>query len=380
MSKIRKAAAAFDENRIRMIGAALLSAEGFTQTEIAERMHLSQPEVSRLLGKAAAGGLLRAQPTFLPKSVEAAELAQARKLVAGDFVEVEKEVRKLAPEKFFFRLHTVAAKDLQAFYDQAARHVAGLLQGDWIVGTLWGVTIDRIIEGVTRYAEPRRNSGLRALPLAGDPLYLLNQENQQFSASALAAKLELAFTGRTRPELPSLNGVPAYISRQLMTDQRKAAVLNDFIAAIPGYHRIFGPAGYIHRIDTVLTGVGVFAPSQQHVTATFLREREAQEGPDFNKLRNLILGDFAGILLPKNRITPDERRLVDSFNEGWTGVSLDHLKEIARKAKAVSPPGVITVAFSSEKKGGILRESLRRGLINHLVVDEALATELADPL
>lgn len=367
----------FDQARIKMIGCALLRSKGFNQTAIAARMHLSQPEVSRLLTAATSAGMLRAQPTFLEESIDPAELAYALQQVAGDFLELEQQVRKLVPADVFFRLHTVSAKDLQSFYEQAARHVAGLLNGDWIVGTMWGVTIDKIIDGVTRYARPSHNSGLRAIPLAGDPLFLLNQENQQYSASVLAAKLERAFTGKTRSDLPSLNGVPAYISRQLMTDQKKAAVLNDFIRAIPGYHRIFGPIGYVHRVDTVLTGVGVFAASPQHVTATFIREREAQEGDDFAKLRNLVFGDFAGILIPKPRLSADDKALVKSMNQGWTGVTLEQLKNVACKAKASAPPGVITVAFAAEKKTAILRESLRRGLINHLVVDEELAAELA---
>jgi DNA-binding transcriptional regulator LsrR (DeoR family) len=379
MSKHRQPAPAqvFDEARIKMISCALLRSQGFMQVDIAERMHLSQPEVSRLLDRATRDGVLRAQPTLLEEKVDAAELDLARQRVSGNFLEVEKQVRKLAPAGLCFRLHTVSAKDLQAFHDQAAQVVANLLSGDLIVGTMWGSTIDKIIDGVARFARPSSNSGLRALPLAGDPLYLLNQENQQYSASVLAAKLERAFVGKTLADLPSLNGVPAYISRQLMTDQKKAAVLNDFIRAIPGYHRIFGPIGYVHRIDTVLTGVGVFATSPQQTTATFIRERERQEGTDFARLRDLIWGDFAGILLPRNRISAADKNFVKSMNQGWTGVTLDQLKEVARKAKTGSPPGVIAVGFSAENKTGILRESLRRGLINHLVVDEVLAKELA---
>ncbi len=368
-----------DEARIRMISCALLRSQGFTQVDIAERMHLSQPEVSRLLERASTDGMLRAQPTFLEERVDVAELDLARQRVAGNFLNVEMQVRKLVPAGLSFRLHTVTAKDLQAFHLQAAVVVANLLAGDLIVGTMWGSTIDKIIDGVTRIARPSRSSGLRAIPLAGDPLYLINHGNQQYSASILAANLERALTGKARPELPSLNGVPAYISRQLMTDQKKAAVLNDFIRAIPGYHRIFGPIGYVHRIDTVLTGVGVFATNPQQTTATFIREREKQEGDDFARLRNLIWGDFAGILIPRNRLSAEEKAFVKSMNQGWTGVSLEQLKEIARRARTGSPPGVITVGFSAENKTGILRESLRRGLINHLVVDEALAKELGRP-
>jgi DNA-binding transcriptional regulator LsrR (DeoR family) len=365
------------EARIRMVACALLRSQGYNQEDIAERMNLSQPVVSRIVTAAIQARLLQAQPTFLPQNASPAEIKQAQRRYAGKHSDLEQKIRTLVPRGLCFRLHTVAAKDLHAFCEQAARHVAGLLTGDLIVGTMWGSAIERIIDGVTRYAQPSKRSELRAIPLAGDPLFLLNQENQEYSASALAAKLERAFTGRTRSDLPSLNGVPAYISRSRMADRKKAAGLMDFIQSIPGYHLIFGSIGYERQVNTVLTGVGVFASSPQQTTATFIREREAQEGPEFAPLRQLILGDFAGSILPKPGLRPAQNDLVAGLNLGWLGISLSQLKRVAREAKTTSPPGVITVAFASDNKAAIVRESLRRGLINHLVVDDDLAQQLA---
>lgn len=363
------------ETRVRIVACALLRSQGYNQEDIAERMNLSQPVVSRLVTAAIQANLLQAQPTFLAQNATPAELHLAQERYAGKHADLEKRIRELVPRGLCFRLHTVAAKDLQSFCDQAARHVAGLLTGDLIVGTMWGSTIDRIIDGVTRYAQPSKRSELRAIPLAGDPLFLLNQETQQYSASVLAARLERAFTGRTRSDLPSLNGVPAYISRQRMSDPATAATLKDFIQTIPGFHRIFGPIGLEHQVNTVLTGVGVFAANPQH-TATFIREREAQEGDDFAALKKYILGDFAGSILPKPGLRAEQLREVESLNLGWLGIQLGQLKRIARQARTTSPPGVITVAFTGDK-AEILRESLKRGLINHLVVDDALALTLA---
>jgi DNA-binding transcriptional regulator LsrR (DeoR family) len=163
-----------------------------------------------------------------------------------------------------------------------------------------------------------------------------------------------------------------------MSDKKKAGVLRDFIRDIPGYKRIFGDGGYVHSLDTVLTGVGVFAANSQH-TATFIREREAQEGAEFDKVRKLILGDFAGWILPKPGLRTSDAELVNGLNQGWMGISLEQLKKVAGKAKLTSPPGVIAVAFGPENKAGILRESLKRGLVNHLVVDEKLAKQLVEP-
>jgi DNA-binding transcriptional regulator LsrR (DeoR family) len=363
--------------RIRLIACALLRSQGFSQSDIAERIGMSQPEVSRMLQAAITKNLLRPHPSFLRENVTAEEFERAEALYGGTFSALEKEARALVPRGVTFRLHVVSATDLPAFCEQAARHVTDLLaDGSLTVGTMWGSTSERIINGVTRMARPSKGSEIRAIPLAGDPLYLLNQENQEYSASVLAARLERAFTGRTRSDLPSLNGVPAYISKTLMADKKKAVVLHDFIRNIPGYKRIFGEDGYVDALDTVLTGVGVFATNPLY-SATFLREREAQEGPDFEEVRPLILGDFAGSILPQPGLRAKEIELVAGLNQGWMGISLEQLKKVASGGKVKSPPGVITVGFGPDK-AGILAESMKRGLVNHLVVDEQLARRLVD--
>jgi DNA-binding transcriptional regulator LsrR (DeoR family) len=366
------------EERLRLIACALLRSQGFSQTEISQRIGLSQPEVSRILQTAVTKNLLWPHPTFLRDSVGADELKQAEAIYGKEFDDVQTRVQSIVHRGVDFRLHVVSATDLNTFCEQAARHVADLLaHGPLTVGTMWGFTSDKIIEFVGRYARPSRGREFRAIPLAGDPLHLINQDNQVFSGSALAGKLETAFTGGKRPDLPSLNGVPAYISKALMSDKKKASVLWDFIRNIPGYKRIFGKGGYVHDLDTVLTGVGVMAINPVH-TATFIREREAQEGPAFEKARPYILGDFAGWVLPRPGLKAPASELVAELNQGWTGISLEQLKHVAAKTKSKSAPGVIAVAFGTEDKSGILRETIKRGLINHLIVDEKLAGQLVE--
>jgi len=365
------------EERIRMIASAHLRSQGYNQVDIAERVGISQPEVSRLLTKAVGRKLLRPHPTFLRESVTDAEFNEAEALYGSAFEHLEAKSRKLVPRGLEFKLHVVSAADLTSFCDLAARHVAALIADRaQVVGTMWGSTSDKIIDGITRYARASRGSSLRAIPLAGDPLYLINQETLDFSGSALAGKLELAFTGRKLADLPTLNGVPAYISQALMSDSKKAKVLRDFYRNIPGYKRIFGEGGYVHDLDTVLTGVGVMSADPQH-TATFIREREEQEGAAFERARPFILGDFAGWMLPKPGLKTTENDLVEDLNQGWTGISLDQLKTVASDAPKKSKPGVIAVAFGTEK-AAVLRETIKRKLINHLVVDEKLAGHLVE--
>lgn len=371
------ATAAYDESRISMIACAMLRSQGFNQTDIAARLHISQPEVSRLLTKAAREGVLRVHPTFLSTNVSEGELEAAKKEVAADFVALETKIRQRVPSEVPFRLHVITAKDSPTFFEQAAMDVAELLTGDLIVGTMWGLTVDKIINGLSRNARPTLRYDLRAIPLAGDPLFLLNLDNQQYSASALAAKLELALTGDTRSDLPSLYGVPAYVSRQLLGGEDRAAVLDDFIHSLPGHRAIFGAGGFVHRVDAVLTSVGVISDNHPQKAAAFIRERGAQHPADLPRMQATILGDFAGNLIPKRGLNKSDREFVDGLNKGWTGISLEQLLQIARKAKTTSRPGIVTIAFSAEEKAFLLRESLRRGLINHLIVDERLAHELA---
>jgi DNA-binding transcriptional regulator LsrR (DeoR family) len=293
---------------------------------------------------------------------------------------LEAKIRQQVPNEVPFRLHVITAKDSPAFLEQASGHVAELLTGELIVGTMWGMTINKIISGLSRHTRPRHRYNLKAIPLAGDPLFLLNLGNQRYSASALAADLEVALMGETDPELPTLYGVPAYVSRQLMRGDDRASVVDEFIHSIPGYLSIFGAGGYVHKIDAVLTSVGVFSANHPHKAAAFIRERGVQNPADKPRMEAAILGDFAGNLIPKPGLNASDREFVESLNKGWTGISLDQLLQIARKAKTTSRPGIVTIAHSAEEKATLLSEALRRGLINHLIVDELLATELSEPL
>src|SRR4051812_3309727 len=68
------------ERRRLMIAVAYLSSEGKLQSQIAEMLHLKQPEVSRLIHYAIEDKILRDTPTLRRDGVSDAELAEVRQL------------------------------------------------------------------------------------------------------------------------------------------------------------------------------------------------------------------------------------------------------------------------------------------------------------
>jgi DNA-binding transcriptional regulator LsrR (DeoR family) len=274
-----------------------------------------------------------------------------------------------------FRLHVIPASHVDQFCDAASRHLANLLESDQMtIGTMYGKTVSQLIDGIGRYrAATGDRGGIRVIPLAGDPLYLLNQQTQEVSASHLAAKLERILVGASR-DLPSLTGVPAYVSWDFVSDPKKHVVINEFLKRIPGYAQIFcgidGPP-YIEQLDTVISGVGIITSSEKS-TAAFIRERELQDKEKFSSRKHLVLGDIAGVLLPKPELSDADKAKLDDLNQGWKGVQLNHLRNVARRARPGGPTGVIVAAFSKEK-APIVREAVIRGLVNNLVVDDSLA-------
>jgi hypothetical protein len=271
---------------------------------------------------------------------------------------------------------------------------------------MFGSTISALIENVAEHRErlpTRIPQTTGVIPLAGDPLFMMNQYQQPFSASMLAARLEEVLTGRRRPDYPSLSGAPAYISTQFMTTG-KAAVACEITNMLPGYERIFGrrliervenvtpgrdlPAGatgaMIDQVDTVLTGVGALGTGKpgelSETTGVFIRERVAQEQsarPDCAAIiLRAALGEFCGHLLAQPAVSSNDSRVLDELNLGWTGFSLEDVDRVARGATPEGSPGMVVAAFGASK-APIVAEVLRRKMVNVLLIDGQLAKELA---
>ena len=111
-----------------------------------------------------------------------------------------------------------------------------------------------------------------------------------------------------------------------------------------------------------------------------LKVRMASSDIDAAMLRELVVGDIGGILIPMPTLTATKKQRVDEINDMWTGLSLDRLAAIAKRAvSGRGLGGVIVIAFGREKLESIV-QSVQMGLVNELVIDHELEKALSEAL
>ncbi len=388
------------EHRLMAIAAARMRSEGLTQAKIAKRLGKSQPEVSRLVTYAQSHKFLARSPSFLSQNVEEADLREVdRRWFVHE--KLRKALLGAAPAGHYLDVRVLPDKE-EAFAAAAATCVAQLLRRARLIGIMWGRSVERLVsqlQGALDLPPRRKPPRVQCIPLCGDPVHLMNQRYVGYSASSLAGLLGKALQGQAaqrtrRSDLPCLVGVPAYLPRSLL-QQIGTAAWQGFIQGIPGYRAIFGPANgngrpLVERVDTIISGTGIIvsgsdevdhhsAPArrvQREKTGDFIRERlELEDGVTKQALAELIFGDIGGWLLRRQRLSPADQLEVDSLNQGWTGITGEHLKRVARAAKAGGAPGIILLA-AGRAKAEMVAEIVRQGLVNQLLLDSSLTNAL----
>jgi DNA-binding transcriptional regulator LsrR (DeoR family) len=375
-------AIAKDQFDILALAAARLSSEGKKQQEIAQHLGVSQPDVSRLLRHAEKEGWLRLKPLFIASAASQDLVRQADEKFFS-FAALKEKMDDWASGKVRCNVRVIHTSDRVQFGRAAADRVAELIVPDpmvEVVGVLWGRTIDEVVKGMEARSEkpPREKGPVNFVPLCGEPLYLENLQNLNHSASALAARLEVAFNGKSTKDAPSLAGVPAYLSTKFAG--QKSETIREFISDIPGYGMIFGrgnrharrPECLINRLDAVITGVGTVDAEAREYIGTFIQERMAQEKLDAKTLAEWVYGDIGGILIPRPQLRGFARKRVEQLNQGLTGIEYDDFKAVASRSEK---PGVIVIA-SSPAKAEMIREIIKQGLVNQLIIDRASADGL----
>jgi hypothetical protein len=155
------------------------------------------------------------------------------------------------------------------------------------------------------------------------------------------------------------------------TDMRTS--IRRFISDTAGHHRVFsGPEALINRMDMLISSVG---SSNTPVLGSF-EELVKAGGLKANDLRQLVIGDLGGILIPKTGLSKSKQTLIDELNELWTGIKTEHVLGIAERAFAdPSKSGVVVVAIQAER-GDTAFELICRGMVNELILDHAAAAQL----
>ena len=338
----------------------------------------SQAHVSRLLKLAEAQGYLVTRVQFVGDDLSEEDIAQLERLheprpLALALERLERREGVVAPRVSVFdsgsRADSAAAHAgrRRRFGKAAAGRLLELLDGARSVGVTWGSTVAGLIEGLgsLRFG-PGGDEELLVVPVCAE---LLGLAAPEYSSSRLSVRLD-EIVNRAPRERFSLAGVPAYIPDRY--GREKVAAIREFVADAASYKAIFGGQEPLaERLDGLLTSVG----SSEQPIGGGTAELLAAGRIDANTLRSLIVGDIGGALIARESRTPDERARVDELNAMWTGISLEHIRGIARRGIARDTPGCVVVAVGSER-ASVAFEVVRRGLVNEMLIDQDLAQAL----
>jgi len=292
--------------------------EGLPQREIAARLSLSQPRVSRLLKRAAQTGVVRT--VVVPPAGVHADLEDALRSAYGliDAVVVD------GGEDVIPALGAAAASYLEAT----------LTAGERIGVASWSATLMAAADALQRPTSARAAAVTQLVGGVGNPAV-------QFRATALTARLA-ELTGARAVPLPA----PGLLRSAKLRD---ALVLDPAVAgAMAGWD----------ELSLALVGVGGLAPSallEQSGNAICLDEAE--------RLRGLgAVGDICFRFFDA-----DGRPLQSELDHRVLGITPERLRTIPRR---------IGVAGGDPKVPAI-RAALRGGWINVLITDTASARRLA---
>jgi DNA-binding transcriptional regulator LsrR (DeoR family) len=390
------------EVSIDALAAAALSAQGKTQIEIAATLELSQSAVSRYLRDVQ--DYLWIERRFQWDKLEPSVQQEVRRRMSPR--EITERVARLAKEhdQPAPTVHVVPVGEKQdkgsqfeTFAAHAAVELRNLLEDvQGRVGVAWGSTLwhtTQALRAILPQRPLRELAPIEFVPLCGDPLIDASKDQESYAdrtSSRIVSDLSEAVNGdKSRPAWLGL--VPAYIP-PVFTRKGEIQVIDRLIDLVPRYPEIFGPrtgdpphppiAGDLHMI---ITAAGPSKRPRGFGTNALLGldQKQTQE------LAENIYGDIGGVLLPRLKDAPGKRGdksaphpLVRELTNRWTGLRLEHLKACSARAfseRSRSRPGVTLLCFG-DSHVEVVKEAVRTGLVNQLIIGSDLEEALAAAL
>ena len=368
-----------------MLAAAFLASEGANQAEISRKIELSQAVVSRLLKRSRDEGYLVKELRFVERNQGELQQAQLRAHKHPLVTKLDRLFQH--SKKFRAPLLRVFPDDVPGmsleqrrleFRRQAAPHLKTLILRAKTCGLTWGGMLWNILESLrtTENRTPWINHGhIEFVPLCGESH---SKAPTHFSSSNLASEFSRLVNGDKSLAL-SLGMVPAYIPEKFPHDE--LAAIQAFVRDSRPYRQIFidgqnGQQPLAYNLDMIVTSVGK-------------RDRPFGFGEDtlieydtgsLRELSSLIAGDLGGVPLERSGLTKTESDKVKELTMRWQGLQLEHLESCSLRAHEqrdplTGKPGIVVVSRGVARAPAIY-EGVKKGLINHLLINEDLAAAL----
>jgi DNA-binding transcriptional regulator LsrR (DeoR family) len=293
-----------------------------TQNQIAERLGLSRPKVSRLIRQARREGIVQIRVTSPPGSFTEMEqqLEERFGLLEAIIVEVDTS--------------TDSAVVAQELGDAAAEYLIRSIQDGDVIGVSWGTTLKAMVNGLP----PIETTDVHIVQLIGG----LGPPEAEIHATELCRRIAHMLGGRL-----TLISAPGIVSG---LDVKEALLSDSHI------HHAFS---LFETITTAYVGIGVPLPTSVVMRdGTIIAPEQLEELLTLNAVGDIALRFFDACGEPVNA----------SFDEHVFGISLDTLRQIKR---------VVGVAGGPEKRTAVYG-ALLGDLVNVLITDQHLAQQLLD--
>ena len=365
---------------------AVLAAEHMMpQADIAELMNLSTTRVNKAVKEAMRDGLIVKRLEVTEKMPEESRLAanNLRKITP-----LKEALRALEPlgqgkrEPCLQELYVFDSGETSQDYDEPVRrfahptaaYLSRLLIKSEVkhIGISWGVALLSLVDvlRVTLSNHPRRADPVICIPIAGSPPEV--EEYNKMSSAHLAGALSQILNGSA--QAASAFSVGGWIPAEFSDPDH--AVIRKFCFTSPSYEKAFRDGGAVHKLDCVLTSVGAVGVPKDF-ESPWLKAAVKASQLSLSEFRALTAGNISGCFLPVPGLDDRGRKVLESVNERWLGIQLEHLQKCAAAAVRKRSPGVVVLAIG-EGKAEVVLEAIKHKLVNIVCCDMRLMKRLEE--
>lgn len=291
----------------------------YTQEEVASKIGISRPAVSKLLHQARDLGLVKFFIQDINKHVVELEVALQEKYHLTNIKVVSTDNQR-----------TKEAVQMQVG-QLSARYLAALVTKAKTIGIGWGHAVSQLVEQADYLTAPH----VTVVPLIGG-LGLVNLEiHSNFLVAELAMKLHARYTTFYAPVIAD--------SASEASELKKSSLVSSAIEAAK-------------NVDAVFIGIGNNVRESTWADLNYITESEIAELEKAHAIGDVVA----------NFIDADCREVETEFSKRLIGISIVDLRKI---------PNVVAMAVGLAKTAS-LKTLLEHGLINSLFVDQELAESI----